>query len=537
MPLVPPVSQTLPDLIREQAQRFGQHEVLVDAQQRLTYAEFEVAVDACARGLMARGVTAGDRVAICMGNRNEWVVAAFAITAIGAVMVGVNTWLSTPELGYVLRHSGTRTLLAEPRFLRHDYTQSVASLRADAQGLSDLQEVVWVGLASEGAAVAVPDLSWQDLQAQGHSVSDQRLAAAKAAVQPTDDSFLLYTSGSTSLPKGVVLQHDALIANMWQIGARQHNGSNDRLWLAVSLFWGLGCENALFNMFTRGGCLVLQPHFDAEAALTLIERERCTLFYGTPNMAQALFDAPGYDPARLATLRGGATIGSPEQIQRLVDAGCQEICNIYGLTETYGNCNVTDASEPLSKRLTSVGRALEGVSVRIVNAETEALCAPDEVGEIRVKGYVFKRYHNDPEATRAAFDQDGFFRTGDLGWLDHEGFLYFRGRLKEMVKVDGMNVAPVEVEEVLLQHPLVLAAYCTGLPRGDDHVLGAVLVARAGATPDTESVQRHCQTRLARYKQPQHVVWVSDAQLPLTTTGKVKKNQLPELFAQVNSNR
>jgi fatty-acyl-CoA synthase len=535
MPLMPPVSQTLPALVREQAQRFGSHEVLVDANARLTYADFELAVNQCARGLLGLGVQAGDRVAICMGNRNEWVVAAFAITAIGAVMVGVNTWLSTPELGYVLRHSGTRTLLAEPRFLRHDYAQSLAALRAETQGLPALREVVWVG--EPPADLAPGDLTWAALQQTGHGVSAQQLAQRSAAVRPEDDSFLLYTSGSTSLPKGVVLQHDALIANMWQIGARQHNTSHDRLWLAVSLFWGLGCENALFNMFTRGGCLVLQPHFDAEAALALIERERCTLFYGTPNMAQALLDAPGYAPARLASLRGGATIGSPEQIQRLVDAGCRDICNIYGLTETYGNCNVTDAAEPLHRRLRSVGRALEGVTVRIVNPETEALCQADEVGEIRVKGYVFKRYHNDPEATRAAFDDDGFFRTGDLGWLDAEGYLYFRGRLKEMVKVGGMNVAPVEVEEVLLQHPLVLAAYCTGLAQDDDFVLGAVLVARAGATPNTEAVRRHCQGRLARYKQPQHIVWVSDAELPLTTTGKVKKNQLPELFVRVASSR
>ena len=535
MPLMPPASQTLPALVREQARRFGSHEVLVDANARLTYADFELAVNQCARGLLGLGVQAGDRVAICMGNRNEWVVAAFAITAIGAVMVGVNTWLSTPELGYVLRHSGTRTLLAEPRFLRHDYAQSLAALRAEAQGLPALHEVVWVG--EPPADVTPADLTWAALQQRGQSVPAQQLAQRSATVRPEDDSFLLYTSGSTSLPKGVVLQHDALIANMWQIGARQHNSSHDRLWLAVSLFWGLGCENALFNMFTRGGCLVLQPHFDPEAALALIERERCTLFYGTPNMVQALLDVPGYTPARLASLRGGATIGSPEQIQRLVDAGCRDICNIYGLTETYGNCNVTDAAEPLDRRLRSVGPALDGVTVRIVNAETETVCQADEVGEIRVKGYVFKRYHNDPEATRAAFDAEGFFRTGDLGWLDAEGYLYFRGRLKEMVKVGGMNVAPVEVEEVLLQHPLVLAAYCTGLAQNDDFVLGAVLVARNGATTDTEAVRRHCQERLARYKQPQHIVWVSDGELPLTTTGKVKKNQLPELFVRVASSR
>ena len=156
-------------------------------------------------------------------------------------------------------------------------------------------------------------------------------------------AYLLYTSGSTSLPKGVQLQHYALIENMWQIGERQKVTEHDRLWLAVSLFWGLGCENALFNVLTHGGCVVLQEHFDAGEALALIERERCTLFYGTPNMAQALHEHPERARRDLSSLRGGATIGTPEQIMRVVELGAREVCNIYGLTETYGNCNVADA--------------------------------------------------------------------------------------------------------------------------------------------------------------------------------------------------
>ena len=157
---------------------------------------------------------------------------------------------------------------------------------------------------------------------------------------------------------------------MWQIGERQQVTEHDRLWLAVSLFWGLGCENALFNVLTHAGCVVLQEHFDAGEALALIERERCTLFYGTPNMAQALHEHPDRARRDLSSLRGGATIGTPEQIMRVVELGAREVCNIYGLTETYGNCNVTDAADPLEKRLASVGRPLAGVDQRIVDPET-----------------------------------------------------------------------------------------------------------------------------------------------------------------------
>ena len=187
-------------------------------------------------------------------------------------------------------------------------------------------------------------------QPRGNTVPDAEIERAAQAIDPKDVAYLLYTSGSTSTPKGVQLQHYALIENMWQIGERMHVTERDRLWLAVSLFWGLGCENALFNLLTHGGCVVLQEHFEPKEALRLISAERCTLFYGTPNMAQALFDHPDRHNYDLTCLRSGGTIGSPEQIMRVVELGAREICNIYGLTETYGNCCVTDAAEPLAIR-------------------------------------------------------------------------------------------------------------------------------------------------------------------------------------------
>jgi fatty-acyl-CoA synthase len=514
-----PSSRTIADLIDEQAGRYPDREAIVGSGQRYTYRELRAEVRRLARALHALGVRRGDKVAILMGNRAEWLIADFAITLLGAVMVGVNTWATARELQHILSHSDTRFLFCVARFLKHDYAALLPGL-----DLPQLERIVCVG---DGGR---PDwLSYDELISQGSE--DTAIDAAQRAVGPQDLAYLLYTSGSTALPKGVQIQHFGLIENMWHIGERQRVSERDRLWLAVSLFWGLGCENALFNILTHGGCVVLQEHFDPGQALELIERERCSVFYGTPNMAQALHEHPDRAKRDLSSLRGGATIGTPEQIMRVVELGAREICNIYGLTETYGNCNVADARDPLEKRLASIGRALPGVDQRIVDPQTGRVLPTGEVGEIRVKGYVTNGYYKDPARTAESFDEQGYFKTGDLGWHDAEGYLYFRGRLKEMVKTGGINVAPVEVEEVLLSHPAVHAAFVTGVPDAvHDEVLAAVIVRKPGAALSEKELADFCRKALAAYKVPRLIRFVAESELPLTTTGKLQKNRLASTF-------
>jgi fatty-acyl-CoA synthase len=211
--------------------------------------------------------------------------------------------------------------------------------------------------------------------------------------------------------------------------------------------------------------------------------------------------------------------------------GLRDICNIYGLTETYGNCSVTDAHDPLHLRLSSVGRPLEGVEARIVDPATETVCPMGEIGEIRVKGYVMREYLKDPERTREAFDADGFFRTGDLGMVNETGHIFFRGRIKEMIKTGGMNVSPVEIEEVLMRRPEVLVAYCVPLAHKElEEVLGAVMVPRGEQVIDLDLIRAHCQKELARYKRPHFYKVIQERELPLTNTGKVKKNEMQSFF-------
>jgi fatty-acyl-CoA synthase len=524
MPL--PKSRTIPDLLDEMADRFPDREALVGGGRRFTYVQLRDEVRAFAKGLHALGVNSGDKVALLMGNRAEWIIADLAICSLGAIMVAVNTWVTSRELAYILHHSDASMLIATDRFLKYDYFAMLAELEPLPLALPLLRSIVHVG--ARGYRDSIP---FEDVAEWGQTKPEAVLEAASQGIDPQDVAYLLYTSGSTSQPKGVQLQHFALIENMWQIGERMHVTEKDRLWLAVSLFWGLGCENALFNLLTHGGCVILQEHFEPAEALRLISSERCTLFYGTPNMAQALFDHPERRNHDLSCLRSGGTIGTPEQIMRVVELGAREICNIYGLTETYGNCCVTDAAEPLEIRCTSVGRPLPGVDIRIVDRETGRPIPQGEVGEIRVKGYVTIGYFKDEAKTREARDAEGFFMTGDLGYLDADGHVHFRGRTKEMIKTGGINVAPIEIEEILMTHPAVKLAYVVGVPDPQrDEVIAAVIVPRQDETVMEKDLLAHCRRALAAYKIPRLMKFVDETELPLTVTGKLQKNRLSEFF-------
>ncbi|HEX2137010.1 MAG TPA: AMP-binding protein [Microvirga sp.] len=527
-----PSSRTVPGLLDEMAERYPDREALVGGGQRYTYRALRDTVAAFAKGLHALGLGKGSRVAILMGNKPEWLIADLAICSLGGVMVAVNTWATTRELGYILSHSDADALILSDRFLRYDYIGMLEELEPHAETLPRLTRIIHVG--DRGYRDSVP---FDEVYKRGKDVPDGTLAAAKAAIDPADVVYLLYTSGSTSTPKGVQLQHFALIENMWHIGERMHVTREDRLWLAVSLYWGLGCENALFNIMTHGACLVLQEHFEPGEALKLIEQERCTLYYGTPNMAHAMSEHPDRPKRDLSSLRSGGATGSPEQLQRVADLGATEICHIYGLTETYGNCAVTDGKlDPPDKRFTSVGRPLPGVDLRIVDPETLEPRPTGSVGEIQVKGYVTVGYYKDEDKNRDSFTADGYFRTGDLGYVDADGYLYFRGRIKEMIKTGGINVAPAEVEEILAAQPGVQLAYVIGVPDPvRDEIIGAVIVPAPGASVTESDLLESCRKQLAAYKMPRVFRFVAEKDLPLTTTGKVQKNRLVEFFRDATS--
>jgi fatty-acyl-CoA synthase len=524
-----PRGRTLGALLDEITDRQPHAEAVVFRGERLTYAALRAQVDRLAGALAAFGVGRGDRVAVLLPNRPEWLITAFAAARLGAVTVAISTFSTPRELGWTLEHAQPRVLVTLESFRGREYLGAVHELCPElarsapgalkSERLPELRAVIAVeARAPDGVA------RWSDVLARG----DAR--APGDAARPDDVCFVLYTSGSTALPKGVTLAHGSVIANGFDIGERQHLTAADRLWLSVPLFWSFGSANALPAILTHGGTIVLQESFEPGEALALMDDERCSVYYGMANMARALLEHPDRPRRALAAMRTGLTIGLPEDVAMTMEAvRAPELCNVYGATETYGNCAVTDAHDPLDVRLTTQGRPLPGMQVRVVDPDSGRPLGPGKVGEFRVKGYLTPGYYRDPEQTRAAFDAEGWFVTGDLGLVGDDGRLRFRGRLKELIKMGGANVAPLEVEAILLTHPAVKQAYVVGVSDRERGEVGiAAVELHDGAVATAEALTAFCRERLASYKVPARIVFRAADQFPRTATGKVQKPRLRE---------
>lgn len=534
-----PKSQTLGDLLDEIASLRGDAEAIVWGERRITYAEWRDQADQFARGLLSLGIKPGDRVGLLAANRPEWLIAAFAINKIGATATAISTFSTPRELAWTLEHSGAVVLVTISRVRGRFFIDALCDLcpgietaapgTLQSQALPDLRTIITIDSDSNGAI-----LSWDDFMDRGEKVTASDLATAQATVSPDDWCFILYTSGSTADPKGVTLRHRHLIANGFDIGERMHLNGEDRLWFAVPLFWSFGSSNAMPALLGHGGCMVLHESFDAGEALDLIEREACTVFYGMANMARAIREHPTWSKQRVASMRTGLTIGLPEDIQLIIETlQAPALCNVYGSTETYGNAAVCDANDSLELRLHSQGEPLPGMKIRTVDPQTRATLTNGELGELAVAGYVTPGYFNAPEQTAASFDADGYFLTGDLGMIGEDGRLRYRGRLKEIIKTGGVNVAPIEVEEVLVKHPAVKQAYVVGVPDPvKDEVVAAAVEVEAKAEVSAAALITHCRAQLASYKVPVYIAVRATEDIPRTPTGKIHKPALKEELAR-----
>ena len=524
---VRPFSRHLADLCRENAAAAPERLAVISGSVELTYAELDRRIDQFSAGLARLGVKERSTVGVLCTNRWEWLCTALGAARCGARVAAFNTFARAWDLDYMLEHSRTEVLVAVGSFRTRSYLETLVELIPEISDLKwhserypSLREVVIIGDDPlPGGCRALTDVV-----RDGKSFDSGTIATSAA-----DDAFVLYTSGSSARPKAVPLQHYGVIENGFGIGERMRLTADDRVWVSVPLFWSYGAANAMAATFTHHAVMILQEAFEPGEALDLIERHRATVAYTLPNITTSLLDHEAFSRERVRSLRTGLTIGTAEDFRRAAeDLGIAEVCNVYGSTETYGNCCVTPAEWPLEGKIGGQGPPLPGVRLRIQDMETGNFLGPDEVGEIQVSGYITSGYLDTTKADNAAFGDDGWYRTGDLGFLDDDGCLHFVARATEMIKTGGINVAPGEVEEFLLLHEQVMDV---GVAGAKDPTLGEVVVAFVVTSPDTAlteaDLRSWCKTRIAGFKVPARFYFVGE--LPKTDTGKLARRRLLEL--------
>jgi fatty-acyl-CoA synthase len=527
---------TSPGFLREVVARYGSRVALrfPEEGRELRYDELEAEARALARALIGAGIGKGARVALLMGNRPEWAVAWLAAGLVGAVLVPVNTFAPPGELDWILRHGDAALLLLQPALAGHRYREDLLArhpeIAAAAPGrircpaLPQLRRVA--GLGPEAAKGGIE--SWDGFLARGADVSDALLDAVAAEVFPSDDALIIYTSGTTERPKGIVHSQRTPVIQSLRFAEYMGLTPEDRIFTAQPFFWTAGIAMSLGASLAAGACLVLQEVFEPGRALLEIERERISVVHAWPHQEQALGEHPDAARRDLRSVRK-TRFSSPLARLAGLEKDAWGMDASYGLSETFTIATALPADAPAELRARSSGRPLPGTLLRIVDPGTGAPLPPGEPGEIAVKGATLMRgyYKLEPEL---AFDADGWFRTQDGGSLGADGQLHWTGRLSNLIKTGGANVSPLEIEAALRSYPGLRAALAVGVPHptlGEAVVLCAI--AEEGATaPGGEAIREFLRGSLAPYKVPRRVLLFSPEELAYTGNQKIQVGPLRE---------
>jgi fatty-acyl-CoA synthase len=492
-------------------------------ERRLTYAELLNDARDLSASFTTIGMRRGDRLALLATNRVEWVVTYLAAARLGIVLVPLNTFFTPAELEYALRQSRARHIVVLDEFRKSNFERVLSTMCPNwsssvAGNLYDptLPEVRTVVLMSraQGNESAVADAYYSyarllDAGAESAASSADQMAAD---VLPSDLAMIKYTSGSTGFPKGVMLTQAGIIANALSHTARLGVAGGDERWFSpMPFFHSGGSIWGLMTTLTRGSTLVFTEAFKPELALQLLERERCTAFFGVPTMLRDMITLMRDRPYDLGELRYAA-IGDPSLAALFRDLvpSLQTTFNSFGLTECYGCASVTSPSDPEERQATTCGRFLDGIEYRVVEPGTNRDVQPGETGEALIRGNIMDGYWDKPEETAKAIDADGWLHSEDLISVDADGYVTYVGRLKAMLKVGGENVAAEEVENVLLGHPAVHECVVVGVPDPRRDQVGLAFIGREpehDVSPD--ELRDWCSARLARFKVPAYFEFVS----------------------------
>jgi fatty-acyl-CoA synthase len=502
-------AETLPALLDLLEGTHACRTALISVRGRLSFRGLWSRSEEMARALAGRGVGRGTHVGLLLPNWPEWLAIAFGVWRCGGVLVPLNTLYRARELGHALAHADVSLLIAARGFLRHDYAATLAELGIGSAGGADFPALRDVVLLEPAAPLDLNPLR------------DAMAGDPGMAPGPDDDATVIFTSGSTAAPKGVVHTHRALCLAAAADAAVLGIGPADRTWGYLPFFFAGGLVAVALATLSRGAAVVLQDVFEPGETLRLLEAERVSVFFAWPHQAEALAAHPRFRGARLALRKG---VGANTKWAGAIYPPDHHAVGSYGMTETPPLCTAWPWDAPLARRAGSHGPPVGRRELRIVDPGTGVAVPAGQDGEICVRGpELLRGYHREPPG--ACFDADGFFHTGDLGRLDADGALHFVGRLKDVIKTAGANVAAAEVEAVLLEHPAVGAAHAVGVPagsRGED--VAAFVVAKEPL--DVEALVAHCRDRLASYKVPRRIWLRAEDELPIKGSGKVDKAAL-----------
>jgi len=547
----PLLGLTIPAHLQAVVERFPSNEAMVCLPQkrRLSYAELMVEVDRLARGLLGIGFGKGDRIGVWSTNNLEWLLLQLATARIGAILVNINPAYRLRELTHALQRAEVQGLFTIPAFRTSDYvgmlTELIPELREQtfAEWRSELfpflrRVVLYDPFRADKTHRPYPGfMVWPEVIAAGDGIPAERLEEIGATLDFDDPINIQYTSGTTGLPKAVVLSHHNILNNAYFSARAMHFTPDDRLCIPVPFYHCFGMVLANLLCLSVGACAVIAcEHFDAIEVLHAVEMERCTALHGVPTMFVAELEHPRFREFDLSSLRTGIMAGAPcppALMKRVMEAmHCREILIGYGETEASPLTHLTTREDSLERRTETVGRNLPHQEVKIIDVGGGRTLALGEVGEICFRGYhLMKGYYGDDEATARTIDANGWLHSGDLGTMDADGYVRITGRLKEMIIRGGENIYPREIEDFIFAHPKVSAVAVIGVP--DDYYGEEVMAwvqLHAGQTASEEELREYCKGNIAHYKIPRYIWFVEE--FPMTVTGKVQKYRMRELAAE-----
>ncbi len=514
--------QTMIQLLRQAAER-GEQTAIADGGTEISWRELEQRALAAARACIAAGLQHGERAAIWAPNIFEWIVAALGVQCAGAVLTPLNTRFKGREAAWILRRSGARLLFTVRGFLDIDYLDMLAG-----EDLPGLQRIVLLrGEAQEGAQ------GWEDFLHSAAELPEEELQRRMAGVGSEDILDLLFTSGTTGHPKGVLSVHAQNIRVYETWSSTVGLNAEDRYLIINPFFHSFGYKAGWLASLIRGCKIVPLPSFDIDAVLECIQRERITMLPGPPTIFQSLLAHPRRGEYDLSSLRlavtGAASV--PVELVRKIreELGFDSVLTAYGLTESTGTVSICHRDDSAETIATTSGRAMPGVELRCIDAQG-AETPPGEPGELLVRGYnVMRGYFDDPEETARAIDPEGWLHTGDVAVMDERGYIRITDRIKDMFISGGFNCYPAEIENSLCSIPGVSQAAVVGMPDARLGEVGcAFVVPLPDAELDEEKLIAWCRKNLANYKVPRRVIFRDS--LPLNAAGKVLKTELRALL-------